>query len=150
MSSRPRKGLASGTEAADSRAAESALQLIQRGYSAFNRGEYEVALGVMCEDVDWHDTWTHSRRRGRTAVRAYWRRLTLTLIPRVEVLALAVPTPRQILADAHLLVYDTSNKLLAETEVRHSFRLGEDGLIARMDARAPRLGEPSAGRRAGS
>lgn len=115
---------------------------MQRAYDAFNRGDLEAVIALMCEDVDWHDTWTDSRRFGRREVRHYWAELTRSLIPRVEVLGLDPSGDSRVSVDAHLLIYDTAGKLLAEQDVRHTFRL-RGGLISRMEASAPR--PPSGG-----
>ena len=112
-------------------------RVVQCAYEAFNRGDFDAALALMCEDVDWHDTLTGRRRYGRGGVRRYWSTLTRSLIPRVEVLGLTRVTESLVLVDAHLLIYDPRGKLLAEQDVRHSFKL-RGGLISRMDARSPR------------
>jgi ketosteroid isomerase-like protein len=116
---------------------EEASVLIRRAYDAFNRGDFVAATAVMSEDVDWHDTWTDSRRRGPAAVRAHWHRLTYHLVPRVEIRGVRCIDRRRVVVDVHLLIHDGAGKLLAEADVLHHIRL-RDGMILRMDARAPR------------
>jgi ketosteroid isomerase-like protein len=114
-----------------------ALVLIRRAYDAFNRGDFAAATAMMSEDVDWHDTWTDCRRHGPAAVRAHWHRLTYHLVPRVEIRGVRPIDPRRVVVEAHLLIHDGAGKLLAEADVNHQIRL-RDGMILRMDARAPR------------
>ena len=114
-----------------------------RAYSAFNQGDIESAISLMCDDVDWPNTIEGGRERGRDAVYDYWTRLFGLLIPRVEPLQLRPDRQGRLVVDAHLVFSDrATGQPLAHQRAQHVFRF-RGALVERMDAREPLRLDPS-------
>lgn len=110
---------------------------LRRAYGAFNQGDIESAIALMCEDVDWPNTIEGGRERGQDAVRGYWTRLRGLLVPRVEPLRFRVDEQGRIVVDAHLEFSDpVSGQPLAHQPAQHVFRF-RGALVERMDVREP-------------
>jgi steroid delta-isomerase-like uncharacterized protein len=56
------------------RASDRAIELVLAYYAAFNRGDWEAMLALLCEDVE-HDLNQGPRERGREAFRAFLQRM---------------------------------------------------------------------------
>jgi ketosteroid isomerase-like protein len=121
----------------------SAARALRCAYSAFNQGDIESAISLMCDDVDWPNTIEGGRERGRDAVHDYWTRLFGLLVPRVEPLCLRADGQGRIVVDAHLVFSDpATGQPLAHQRARHVFRF-RGALVERMDVREPQRLDPS-------
>jgi hypothetical protein len=118
---------------------------LQDAYGAFNRGEIELPLSMMCDDVDWPNTIEGGRERGRDAVRAYWTRVLALLAPQVEPLGMELGEPGTIVVHGQQRFSDAATgQLLAHQYFQHVF-LMRGSLVARMDAFEPKTIAPPAG-----
>jgi hypothetical protein len=121
----------------------SAVGALRCAYGAFNKGEIESAISLMCDDVDWPNTIEGGRERGRDAVRDYWTRLRGLVVPRVEPLRLRPDEQGRIVVEAHLVFSDpATGQPLAHERAQHVFRFRGD-LVERMDVREPQRLDPS-------
>jgi ketosteroid isomerase-like protein len=124
------------------------LRALQRAYAAFNRGDIELPLSMMCEDVDWANTIEGGREQGREAVRAYWTRVLDLLVPRVDPLGIEQGEGGTTVVYGQQRFNDSATgRLLAHQHFQHVYTW-RGGLVARMDAVEPRLAELSARNRA--
>jgi hypothetical protein len=118
---------------------------LRRGYGAFNQGDIEAAIALMCDDVDWPNTIEGGRERGRDAVRGYWTRLFGLLVLEVEPLNLRADRQGRIVVDAQLLFKDPlTRQPLAHQRAQHVFRF-RGSLVERMDARELPRPDPLSG-----
>jgi ketosteroid isomerase-like protein len=117
---------------------------VSSAYAAFNRGEIEVALALMCNDVNWPNTVEGGRERGRKAVRAYWRRLFKLLVPNFDLLAVRDDGRGRTIVHAHLRFSDpATGQPLAHQYVEHVFSW-RGAKVVRMDAAEAKPLEPAA------
>lgn len=111
-----------------------AIWLLRTGYRAFNAGDTEAAIGLMCIDVDWPNLTDGGREHGHDAVRLYWARLLSVIRPRFEIKDFRLGHGR-VWVYLHETIEDTRGPI-AHQHLWHVY-LFRDGLIARMDVRGP-------------
>lgn len=111
------------------------MQSLRDAYAAFNERDIDSVLALMCEDVDWPNTVTGGRKRGREAVRRHWDGIFSLLSFHVEPVKL-IEDRDCVVVEARQQVSDATGKAVAVQLVRHIFKF-KGGLIERMDAHEP-------------
>lgn len=111
---------------------DEARQLIQGAYLDFNARCIDAVLARMQPDVVWPNGMEGGYVYGHGGVRAYWTRQWETLDPHVEPVEFREEPGGRIVVNVHQVVKDREGKLLADSMVRHIYRLRE-GLIAGME-----------------
>lgn len=75
------------------------VQLVQRYYDAFNRGDWEAMLDCLDDEVA-HDLNQGGREVGRDAFRAFLQRMDRSYVERLEdVVVMAAPDGRRVAAE---------------------------------------------------
>jgi hypothetical protein len=111
-----------------------AAGLLRRAYIAFNARRVEMLLSDMTSDVDWPDLVDGGRAKGRSAVRAYWKRQFDSSDPRVEPKGMSVEPDGRIAVDVHQVIRTLDGEIVDDQMVCHVYTM-RDGLVARMDVR---------------
>ena len=106
--------------------------LIERAYSAFNKGDIDGALALMTEDVSWPKASEGGKVIGKEQIRAYWTRQWGEFDPHVEPLAITEGDGGKVDVRVHQVVKSLQGDVLSDSEVLHVFTLNT-GLIAAMD-----------------
>jgi hypothetical protein len=101
-------------------------------YYAFNARELETVLAQLSEQVDWPNAWEGGRVLGRDAVRDYWLRQWSEIDPTVQPKTVSELPDGRIAVDLRQTVRALDGTVLAESDVRHVYRLDGD-LVVRMD-----------------
>jgi organic hydroperoxide reductase OsmC/OhrA len=109
-------------------------QMLRELYAAFNARDVDAVLAALAPDVDWPNVLEGTRAVGRDAVRTYWTGQFAQMDPRVEPLAFSEMPDGRIAVDVHQIVRDLDGAVQADNLVIHTYTLGPDGLVARMDA----------------
>jgi hypothetical protein len=112
------------------------IALLERAYEAFNARDIDSVLSLLQPDVDWPNAMEDRREHGHEAVRAYWTRQFALVDSSVEPLAFECRDNGVVVVQVHQVVWDLQGTLRSDTLVRHEYTFRE-GLIARMDVRAP-------------
>ncbi len=113
------------------------LESSRRVYKAFNDGDIEGMIALLCPDVDWANPLKGGRERGHASVRRFWAQATELFDCRLMPLSIQADHRGRIVVDAYQTIRDGGGKPLAHQRMRHvlTFR-GE--LIQRVDLREPR------------
>lgn len=113
------------------------VAILRRAFVAFNEGNIEVPLSLMCEDVDWPNTVEGGRIQGREAVRAYWTRMFKIFIPRLEPVCIGALAPGRTIACGHERFTDTlTGDELVHKRFRHVYTWNGDRVV-HLDASEP-------------
>lgn len=115
---------------------ETARDLIQRSYWAFNSRDLDAALSATHPEVDWPNALNGGRLRGHAGIRRYWEQQFEVMDPRVEPRGMRDEADGRVVVDVRQVVRDLHGTLIADQRVEHIYAL-RDGLIARMDIREP-------------
>jgi ketosteroid isomerase-like protein len=108
-------------------------EILRAACAAFNARDIEGALKLMHPEVDWPNAWEGGRVIGRQGVRDYWTRQFEQISSKVEPERFDHDPDGSTTVTVHQVVHDAkTGELLADTHVRHRFRL-ENGLIICMD-----------------
>jgi ketosteroid isomerase-like protein len=108
-----------------------AKTIIEHAYSAFNKRDFDDALALMTEDVNWPKAAEGGRVIGKEEIRAYWNRQLGQFDPHVEPLAITEEDEGRFRVRVHQLVRSLQGNVLSDSEVLHIFTLN-GGLIAAM------------------
>jgi hypothetical protein len=113
-----------------------ARQLLEDAYAAFNARDMASALSAMHPDVEWPNGMEGGTVRGHDGVRHYWTRQWTAIDPHVDPVRIDDDDDGQFVVAVHQIIRDLSGSVVAERFVEHAYLL-EDGLIRRMEIRAP-------------
>ena len=114
-------------------------ELITAVYRSFNARDIDAVLARMHPDVDWPNGMEGGRVRGHENVRAYWQRQWTVVDPRVDPVHIEDDESELTVVDVQQVIRDLSGKILLDRMVQHVYSI-ENGLITRMDIRAPDSG----------
>ena len=114
--------------------AQSATELLNKAYAAFNARDFEGALATMKADVAWPNGMEGGTVHGHEGVRAYWTRQWGMIDPHVDPVSFNVDESGRVVVGVHQVVRDLAGKVLMDRMVEHVYTL-EDGLIRSMDIR---------------
>jgi ketosteroid isomerase-like protein len=111
--------------------------VLRRAFDAFNEGDIELPLSLMCEDVDWPNTVEGGRLAGRDEVRAYWMRMFEIFIPQLDPLCIRALAPGKTIACGQERFIDTvTGQELAHKRFRHVYTWRGER-VAHLDASEP-------------
>jgi hypothetical protein len=107
------------------------IEVIRRGYAAFNARDVDGALAAMTDDVVWANGWEGGHVHGHAEVRDYWTRQWRELDPNVTPLEITVNgDTADVLVDQ--VVRNADGSEVRAGTVRHRYVV-RGGRIARMD-----------------
>jgi ketosteroid isomerase-like protein len=115
----------------------SRMESSRRIYEAFNEGDIEAIVALMCPDVNWANPLQGGRERGHASVRSFWDRATELFDCRLQPLSIRADHRGRIVVDAYQTIRDVGGKPLAHQRMRHVFTFRGE-LIQRVDLRDPR------------
>jgi len=111
---------------------EDAREILTMAYRDFNARKLEDVVARMTEDVAWPNGWEGGYVHGHAGVRDYWTRQWAVLDPHVEPISIEEDADGRWIVEVHQVVKDLGGQVLADTTVRHAYRLRQ-GLIERME-----------------
>jgi ketosteroid isomerase-like protein len=107
------------------------VEILRRGYEAFNRRDIDAALEGMDPEVEWPNMLDGTTIRGRDAIREYWTKQFQLTDSRVEPQEFIEAGDRLVVV-VHQVVRDQQGEPLLDHRVGHVYAFRDDK-IARMD-----------------
>lgn len=117
------------------KAAQSAREVLNAVYAAFNARDIDGVFAFLRPDVHWPNGMDGGWEDGLDAVRAYWTRQWSMIDPHVDPLGFSSEADGRVAVRVHQVVRDLAGKVLGDEMLAHVYRFGDDGLIAEMEIR---------------
>jgi ketosteroid isomerase-like protein len=110
------------------------VEILRRGYEAFNRRDIDAALEGMHSEVEWPNVLEGTTIRGHDAIRDYWTKQFQLTDPEVEPEEF-IEAGERLVVVVHQVVRDQQGDPLVDHRVGHVY-VFRDNKIARMDVYA--------------
>ena len=110
----------------------SAENLLQQAYAAFNARDIAAALATMHPAIEWPKAFEGGYVRGPAEIRSYWTRQWSEINPQVEPIRFTERPNGTIEVAVQQLVKSLTGEVLFDGVVKHVYTV-QDGLLRKMD-----------------